>query len=96
MVRNETFRSVMDNYNALMKLWEDNLSDRVDSEIRACVNGVSSQINRFEFFLSVHLLVTLQHTDCLSITLQLTKISASEGQRLANLTVTALQVCSYT
>ena len=96
MVQNETFHSVLGNYNALMKLWKDILSDRIDSEIRARVNGVSSQINRFEFFLSVHLLVTLQHTDHLSITLQLTKISASEGQRLANLTVTALQVCSYT
>ena len=73
-----------------MKLWEDILSDRVDSEIKACVNGVSGQINRFEFFLSVHLLVTLQHIDHLSITLQLTKISASEGQRLANLTVTGM------
>ena len=79
-----------------MKLWEDILSDRVDSETRAHVNGVSSQINRFEFFLSVCFLVTLQHTDHLSITLQLTIISASEGQCLANLTVTALQVCRYT
>ena len=79
-----------------MKLWEDILSDRVDSEIRAHVNGVSSQINHFEFFLTVYLVVILRYTDNLSITLQLTKISASEEQCLANWTVTALQVCSYT
>ena len=93
-VRNETFRSVIDNYNALMELWENILSDRIDSETRARVNGVSSQMSHFEFFLGVHLLlVILRHTDHLSKTLQSTKMSASEGQRLANLTVTALQVC---
>lgn len=95
-VRNETFRSVLDNYNALMELWEDILSNRVDSETRARINGVSSQMSHFEFFLGVHLLlVILRHTDHLSKTLQLTKMSASEGQHLANLTVTALQVSSH-
>ena len=93
-VCNETFCSVIDNYNALMELWEDILSDRVDSETRARVNGVSSQMSHFEFFLGVHLLlVILRHTDHLSKILQSTKMSASEGQHLANLTVTALQVC---
>ena len=42
-VRNETFHSVLDNYNALMELWEDILSDCVDSETRARVNGVQAK-----------------------------------------------------
>ena len=58
-VRNETFRSVLDNYNTLMELWEDILSDRVEPETRARVNGVLSQMNHFEFLFGVHLLLVI-------------------------------------
>ena len=95
-VRNETFRSIIDNYSSLMEVWEEILSGRVDSEVRARVNGVASQMNTFEFFLGVHLLyIILRHTDNLSKTLQMTKMSAAEGQKLADMTVTALQVGIY-
>lgn len=50
-------------------------------------------MNTFEFFLDVHLLhIILRHTDNLSKTLQMTKMSAAEGQKLADMTVNALQV----
>ena len=79
-----------------MEVWEEILSGRVDSEVRAHVNGVASQMNTFEFFLGVHLLhIILRHTDNLSKTLQMTKMSAAEGQKLADMTVTALQVGIY-
>ena len=88
-VRNETFRSIIDNYGSI-------LSGRVDSEVRARVNGVASQMNTFEFFLGVHLLhIILRHTDNLSKTLQMTKMSAAEGQKLADMTVAALEVGTH-
>ena len=68
----------------------------MESEVRARVNGVASQMNTFEFFLGVHLLhIILRQTDNLSKTLQMTKTSAAEGQHLADMTVTALQVGTY-
>ena len=66
MVRNETFRSVLNNYSTSMELWE---GIRVEPETRACINGVLSQMNHFEFLLGVHLLVILRHSDHLSKTI---------------------------
>jgi len=95
-VRNETFRSVIDNYSALIELWKHVLSTRVNSEIRARVHGVASQMSTFEFFFCANLLhAILRHTDNLSKTLQLTKMSAAEGRHIADLTVTTLQVYTH-
>ena len=42
-VCNETFHSITDNYTVLLELWDEILDERIDSEVRARVNGVSSQ-----------------------------------------------------
>ena len=49
-VRNETFHSIMENYDALLQLWETMLDDHLDSEVRARVNGVASQMKTFNYF----------------------------------------------
>ena len=51
----------------------------------------------FDYYFGVRLIHNniLQHTDNLSKTLQLTKLSAAEGQDLAKKTVTTLQVRAF-
>ncbi len=91
-VHNETFRSIMDNYDALMELWETILNDRLDSETRARVNGVASQMKTFDFFFGACLLHSiLRHTDNLSKTMQHTKLCAAEGQHMVRMTISTLQ-----
>ncbi len=59
-------------------------------------SGVSSQMRKFEYFFGANLvLIILKHTDNLSKTLQKTKMSASEGQVIAKMTVSTLQVNIY-
>ena len=92
-VRNETFNSILKNYEVILEVWDSILNDQPDSETRARINGVASQMRTFEYFFGVHLLYSiLRHSDNLSKTMQHTKMSASEGQHLAKMTVTTLQV----
>ena len=44
IVCNETFQSILDNYSALLELWETILNDKPDSKTRARVNGIDSQM----------------------------------------------------
>jgi len=77
----------------LLELWEILLNDSPDSETRARINGVASQMKTFDYFFGTCLLCLLfQHTDNLSKTLQHTKMSAIEGQVVAGVTVSTLQV----
>ena len=92
-VRNETFRGILENYDAILELWDTILSNRPDSETRARINGVASQMKTFDYFFGASLLrLILRHTDNLSKTLQHTKMSASEGRSIARKTVATLQV----
>ncbi len=53
-------------------------------------------MRKFEYFFGANLvLIILKHTDNLSKTLQKTKMSASEGQVIAKMTVSTLQVNIY-
>ena len=71
--------------------WEEILEDRLDSEMRARVHGLNSQMKTFNFYFGLKLLHTiLMHADNLSRTLQSTKMSAAEGQHIARLTLTTL------
>ena len=91
-VRNETFQSILDNYSALLELWETILNDKPDSETRARVNGIDSQMKTFDFYFGVSLLHNvLSHTDNLSKTLQHTRLNAAEGQHLVRMTTTTLK-----
>ena len=92
-LRNETFRGILENYDTLLELWEIILNDSPDSETRARINGIASQMKTFDYFFGAYLLHLLfKHTDNLSKTLQHTKMSANEGQVIAGMTVRTLQV----
>lgn len=83
-VRNETFNSIIKNYEIMLELWDTILTESPDSETRARVNGVASQMKTFDYFFGACLLHSiLRHSDNLSKTMQHTKMSTSEGQGLA-------------
>jgi len=91
-VRNETFQSILDNYSALLELWETILNDKPDSETRARVNGIDSQMKTFNFYFGASLLCNLlSHIDNFSKTLHQTRFNAAEGQHLVRMTVTTLK-----
>ena len=41
-MRIKTFKSMLDNYEVILQLWDDILDDNPDSETRARVNGYKS------------------------------------------------------
>ena len=63
-----------------------------DTETKSRLIGVSSQMNKFDFFFGLMLgELILSHADNLSCTLQKTNISTAQGQSVAKLTVITLQ-----
>ena len=63
-----TIHSIMSNYEAFLVFWEVILEDRIDSETRAQVHGLNSQMKIFHFYFGLKLLHTvLVHADNLSI-----------------------------
>jgi len=88
-VRANSLKSVIDNYKVLQELWESSQDETSDTSIKA---GVETQFKTYAFFFGVYLGYSiLKHTDSLSQTLQSPKLSASEGQHIASMTVTTLQ-----
>lgn len=78
--------------NVLQELWDECLEVVKDSETIARINGVASQMNTFRFLFGVELWeMILRHTDNLSKTLQHKDFSASEGQKIARLTIQTLE-----
>ena len=91
-VRAASLRSVIDNYLVLQDLWEQAREDTSDPTIKARIIGVQAQFKTFRFYIGLHLgSLLLQHSDNLSKTLQSPKLSASEGQHLAKMTIATLQ-----
>ena len=92
-VRAESLNSVVTNYEVLLQLWEDCLETRLQSDIRARIIGVQSQMESYKYLYGVMLgLLILKHSDNLSRSLQKTDISASEGQEIASFTVKTLKL----
>ena len=80
--------SVLNNYEVLLRLWEESLARNLDSDMRARIIGVQAQMMTFDFLFGVLVgSVLLRHTDNLSTSLQLKSLSAAQGQRLASLTI---------
>ncbi len=91
-VRADALNSVLANYEALQELWEVAAAVATDSETKARLNGVASQMRSFDFFFGCTLgEVMLRHTDNLSKSLQTDNISAADGQKNAQRTTAALQ-----
>ena len=91
-VKADSLKSVLDNYETLMETWNESVEVLKDTEMKARVLGVLSQMKRFDYFFGVLLgEVILSHSDNLSRTLQKRDISAAEGQEIAELTVKTLE-----
>ena len=85
-------QSVLDNYSVLQELWEELKDLASDPSVKARIIGVQAQFKNFRCFFGVLLEeLILKHSDNLSKTLQSPKLSASEGQRIATMTVKTLQ-----
>ena len=90
-MRNEIFQSIFNNHSALLELWETILNDKPDSEARAWVNDIDSQMKMFDFYFEAFLLHNvLSHTDNLSKALQHTRLNTAEGQHLVRMTTATL------
>ena len=91
-VRAASLKSVIDNYEVLLSVWQEALCGSLDGEMRARIIGVETQMTKFDFFFGVQLgSLILRHSDNLSSTLQHESLSAAEGHRIAMLTVAVLQ-----
>ena len=83
-VRGQALKNILLNYTVLMQLWEECLEQRLDSDMKARINGVMAQMEKFSFLFSMFLAeLVFQHMDNLSTALQAKNVSASEGQELA-------------
>jgi len=92
-VRAAAVQSILANYNVLLSLWEECLTNnRLDSETRARINGVKVQMQKSSFLVGVIFAEkVLSITDNLSKTLQNSTISAAEGQVLAEMSINILK-----
>ncbi|KAJ8040279.1 Zinc finger MYM-type protein 1 [Holothuria leucospilota] len=91
-IRAESLRRVLDNYTPLQTEWETCLEGKLDSETRARIIGVKSQMQSFDYFFAVNLgEMIFRHTDNLSKTLQKSSMAAVDGQKNAELVRSVLQ-----
>ena len=91
-IRAEALKSVIENYEVLNELWCECLEFVKETEMKARIHGVQSQMQQFDFFWGVTLgELILRHTDNLSRALQKADVSAADGQKIAGLTVKTLQ-----
>ena len=91
-VRAEALQSILSNYTALQELWVESIDRVKDSEIKARIHGVASQMKTFAYIFGIVLGdLILQHSDNLSCTLQKADISAAQGQKVTSMTIQTLK-----
>lgn len=91
-VRAESLASIVANYKDLQGLWEEALMATSDTEMKARIRGIASQMETFQFLFGLLLSeMILRHTDKLSKTLQNPELSSTEGHEIAILTVKTLE-----
>ena len=91
-VRAQALSSILLNYEVLIKCWEEARSVIHDTETIGRINGVASYMEKFSFLFGIVIgELILGHADNLSKSLQLSTLTAAEGQRQANLTVMTLE-----
>ena len=91
-VRRNCLQSIYENYEVLRTLWDECLRTVKQPDIKARINGVKTQMEKFNFFFGIQFgEQILKHTDNLSRTLQNGAYSAAEGQIVAELSVRTLQ-----
>ena len=91
-VRCGALASIIQHYEELKELWKRCLKACKDTETKARIIGVQTQMNKFNYFCGVKLaILLLRHSDNLSTTLQNPKLSASQAQSIARKTVVTLE-----
>ena len=91
-VRAASFKSILDNFDVLLKVWENCMEHVKDTEMKARIQGVATQMMKFDYFIGILLgLLILRHTDNLSKAMQRADMSAAEGQDITAMTVTILK-----
>ena len=91
-VRAATLKSVINNYEVLLEVWEEAQRGQLDGEMKTRIVGVKTLMHSFDFLFGVFLCeLILRHSDNLSKTLQQKTLSAAEGEQIARLTVEVLQ-----
>ena len=91
-VRAEALQSILSNYTALQELWVESLDRVKDSEMKARIHGVASQMKTFTYLFGIVLGdLILRHSDNLSRTLQKADISTAQGQEVTSMTVQTLK-----
>ena len=82
-VRAKVLKSIINNYSILQSTWDEALEIAKDSETKARLIGVSTQMQQFNYLFGVFLAeMLLQHTDNLNQSLQKETLSAAEAQHL--------------
>ena len=91
-VRAESLKSIVANYSNIQSLWEEALECTSQTEMKARIQGVSSQMEAFKFYFSLLLAeMILRHTDNLSKTLQNPELASMQAYEIAMLTVKTLK-----
>ena len=91
-VRAICFERVIDNYNTIIKLWDECLRADLQPDIRGQIIGSSTQMTSFYFLFRLNLGSTIfRRTDNLSATLQKANMSSVSGQYNTKLTTDALK-----
>ena len=91
-VRAVSLSSIYENYKELDQLWTWCLAVYKDTESKARVNGVQSQMQSFDYFFGLRLgTLLLRHSDNLSISLQAEDLCAAQAQTIAKNTASTLE-----
>ena len=91
-VRAGSLASIVANYDNIQLLWETAVCATSDTEMKARIQGVASQMQTFRFLFCLLLSeMILRHADKLSQTLQQHKLSSIEAHGVAMLTVKTLE-----
>ena len=91
-VRAQSLASILANYVSIQLLWEPARKATSDTEKKARIQGIASQMQTFKFFFSLSLYeLVLRHTDRLSQTVQDPKLTSVEGHHIAMLTVKTIE-----
>ena len=92
-VRAQCFQRILDNYLAIMQLWDRCLEEGgLTTDVKARIIGCQSQMTTFALFFGISLgKLLFSHTDNLSKTLQGVKMSALSSKHVADLTKETLQ-----
>ena len=93
-IKGDTLSAVCNNHNELMDLWTCSINKLKDTEMKARVQGVESQMRSFEFiFCSLLGENIFKQTDNLSRTLQDPTMSAAQGYEVAQTVLKCLKKC---